>query len=91
MRRLRNRRKLLGAAKASPGRFLYREELVTRSLRLPDSVDQALKRRAEADDRSANKTVVQLLRQALAEEIKQLAEEQSAADAEEDDADEAID
>jgi hypothetical protein len=51
------------------------EPLVIWSLRLPESVDTALKRRAERERRSANNMVAMLLRQALAEDIDRLAEE----------------
>ena len=45
---------LRGAEKATK-RFKYRESEVARSVRLPETVNTALERRAEIDERSVNK------------------------------------
>jgi plasmid stability protein len=73
MRKIPLRRRRRGAAKAK--RLVPQEALITWSLRLPESVDAALKARAEREGRSGNSMAVRLLTEALQNELARLNEE----------------
>lgn len=76
MRSTRRGKTLRGAQATRARRARRKDPPVTLSLRLPASVAAALKRRAKSEERSANKTIVWLLRKELAEEINALDNEE---------------